>query len=117
MRLLKGFITAGFIMLVGVACATSKQSIEIFYSPTCPHCHHAMEWIDGELTDQYKNLDIKKRNVMRGDNLDLFRNAMKKCGYTSGAIPVIIVNNDKCFQGYSARINSDIIKALGPVKK
>ncbi len=107
-----GKIFLGLVFANFISNAIAAQNIEIYYSPTCPHCHHAMNFIDKTLSVQYKDLQVNKVNVTEQQNRDLFVTVLKKCKFQSGGVPVIVVN-DKCFQGYAEFMNTDIMAALG----
>lgn len=85
--------------------------ITIYYSPTCPHCHHALEFISNNLVYEYENLNVTKVNVMESANRDEFMTTLKKCEYESGGVPVLVVG-EKCFQGYGDSRQDDIRAAI-----
>lgn len=86
--------------LFGFMGSARAADITIYYSPSCPHCHHALEFFSNTLVYEYPELKITAVNVPASDeNIEKFRAVIKKCEYTSGGVPVIVVG-DKCFQGY-----------------
>jgi glutaredoxin len=89
------------------AVSARAADIDIYYSPTCPHCHHAMEFLDGTLVKEMPGISVEKINVTEEKNLNAFRDALKKCEYTSGGVPVLVVKG-KCFQGYAGFMNDEI---------
>ena len=91
--------------------AASAANITVYYSPTCPHCHHAREFISSTLIYEYPNLVVSEVNVMDGDNTPLFQDTLKKCEYESGGVPVIVVG-EKCFQGYADFMQKDLREAV-----
>lgn len=111
MKFSKIILGIGLLFITGGAFAAQK--IEIYYSPSCPHCHHAMGFIDQTLIKEYKSLEVVKVNVMEQQNRDAFMAVLKKCKFQSGGVPVMVVN-EKCFQGYAEFMNTDIMAALGP---
>ena len=82
------------------AGAASAADITVYYSPTCPHCHHAREFIASTLVYEYPELKVTEVNVMDEANLPMFQETLKKCEFESGGVPVIVVG-DKCEQGYA----------------
>ena len=82
------------------AGAASAADITVYHSPTCPHCHHAREFISSTLIYEYPELKVTEVNVMEPANQEVFQEALKKCEFESGGVPVIIVG-DKCEQGYA----------------
>lgn len=96
------------LFFVGTAVATD---ITIYHSPSCPHCHHARDFFKTNLIYEYPTLSITEVNVMDESNRQMFFDAIKKCGYESGGVPVIVVG-EKCFQGYADFMQKDIRKAV-----
>lgn len=80
--------------------AASAADITVYYSPSCPHCHHAREFITSTLVYEYPELKVTEVNVMEQANLPKFQEALKKCGFESGGVPVLVIG-DKCEQGYA----------------
>jgi glutaredoxin len=104
----KLFIMTSVVLLF--ACKAKAADITIYFMPTCPHCHHAMEFLD---TDKdMKALEIEKIDVTKDKaNADLFFAQLKKCELTSGGVPLIVING-KCLQGYGPDTGKDIKKLL-----
>ena len=80
--------------------AASAADITVYYSPSCPHCHHAREFIEGTLVYEYPELKVTQVNVTKPENRDAFRAALTKCEFESGGVPVLVIG-DKCEQGYA----------------
>ncbi len=91
--------------------AASAADITIFHSPSCPHCHHAREFISSSLIYEYPTLKVTEVNVANADNRDMFLDALKKCKYDNGGVPVLVVG-EKCFQGYADFMQSDLRNAV-----
>ena len=89
----------------------NAADITIFYSPTCPHCHHARDFIGSTLIYEYDNLKVSEVNVMNIDNRQAFVDALFKCGYQSGGVPVMVIG-EKCFQGYADSMQGDLRAAI-----
>lgn len=96
----------------------NAADITIFYSPTCPHCHHARDFISSTLIYEYDNLKVSEVNVMNVDNRQAFVDALFKCEYQSGGVPVMVIGDMnskdgfKCFQGYADSIQGDLRAAI-----
>ena len=99
--------------LCGVAFvgAASAADITIYYSPTCPHCHHAREFISSTLIYEYPQLKVTEVNVFEDANRPTFEAALKKCEYESGGVPVLVVG-EKCFQGFADSMADDLRAAV-----
>ena len=89
-------------VLSGIAFigAASAADITIYHSPSCPHCHHAREFISSTLIYEYPELKVTEVNVADRANLSAFQAALKKCEFQSGGVPVLVIG-DKCEQGYA----------------
>ena len=96
----------------------NAADITVFYSPTCPHCHHAREFISSNLIYEYDNLKVSEVNVTNVDNRQAFVDALFKCGYQSGGVPVLVIGDMntkdgfKCFQGYADSMQGDLRAAI-----
>lgn len=103
-------------LLLAICCftfagAANAADITIFYSPTCPHCHHARDFISSTLIYEYDDLKVTEVNVMNVDNRQAFVDALYKCGYKKGGVPVLVVG-EKCFQGYSDASQAELRAAV-----
>ncbi len=77
----------------------NAADVTIFYMDTCPHCHHAMDFIEGKLMKDTADVNYEKVNLASEENRAKFFNAKEDCGLSSNGVPVIIANGH-CFQGY-----------------
>ncbi len=91
--------------------AASAANVTLYYSPTCPHCHHAREFIEGTLVYEYPTIFVTQVNVMDQANLPAFQEALKKCEYESGGVPVMVIG-EKCFQGYADFMQDELRAAV-----
>ncbi len=105
LKLLFAFICGAFIGNANAA------DITIYYSPTCPHCHHARNFIENTLIYEYADLKVSEVNVANRDNYQAFVDALHKCDYTTGGVPVLVIG-EKCFQGYADSMQSDLRAAV-----
>ncbi|MBO7644777.1 MAG: hypothetical protein J6S57_00540 [Alphaproteobacteria bacterium] len=96
---------------LGLISSVYAADITIFYSPTCPHCHHARDFIKNELIYEYENLKVTEVNATLSENRQQFIDALKKCEYTNGGVPVLVIG-DKCFQGYGQSSQTSIREAI-----
>lgn len=91
--------------------AASAADITVYYSPSCPHCHHAREFISNNLVYEYPTITVTEVNVMDQANLPKFQETLKKCEYESGGVPVLTIG-EKCFQGYADFMQSELREAV-----
>ncbi len=96
---------------IAFAGAASAANITIYYSPTCPHCHHAREFISNTLVYEYPNLTVSEVNVFDEANNQKFADTLKKCEYESGGVPVLVIG-EKCFQGYADFMQQELRDAV-----
>jgi glutaredoxin len=85
---------------VGFVGAASAADVTIYYSPSCPHCHHARDFVSNTLVYEYPELKVTMVDVTNPENTPLFQDALKKCEFESGGVPVLVIG-DKCEQGYA----------------
>lgn len=97
----------GLFMFGGAFAA----DVTIYYSPTCPHCHHARDFVSNNLVYEYPSVRVNMVNVMAESNRPEFIDALKKCKYESGGVPVLIIG-EKCFQGYGDSMRDDLRRAV-----
>jgi glutaredoxin len=108
MKFLKGLFFVFCCLFVG---AVNAADITLFYSPTCPHCHHARDFISTALIYEYNDLKVSEVNVTNIDNRQAFVDALFKCKYQSGGVPVIVIG-EKCFQGYANSMQDALREAI-----
>ena len=104
----KFFATLAGALFFGNAFAAD---ITVYYSPTCPHCHHAREFIAQNLIYEYPDIKVTEVNVVEAANRSEFMEVLKKCEYESGGVPVLVIG-EKCFQGYADFMADDLRKAV-----
>lgn len=101
-----------FALMCGVVVfGANAADITLYYSPTCPHCHNARNFIEMNLIYEYDNLKVTTVNATEADNRQEFMDALKKCEYESGGVPVLVVG-EKCFQGFGESTKSKLREAI-----
>ena len=111
MKKLKKISLLSAIFGISFIGAASAADIKLYYSPSCPHCHHAREFFVNRMVYEYPNLRIVQINVMDQANLPAFQDTLAKCNYDNGGVPVIVVG-DKCFQGYADFMQQELRDAI-----
>lgn len=91
--------------------AASAADVTLYYSPSCPHCHHARDFFVNKVVYEYPDVRVVQVNVMDHANRPMFERVLEKCNYTSGGVPVIVVG-DKCFQGYADFMQQELRDAV-----
>ncbi len=91
--------------------AASAADITVYYSPTCPHCHHAREFFNTTLIYEYPELKVTEVNVTEEANFPKFQETLTTCKYDNGGVPVIVVG-EKCFQGYADFMQQELRDAV-----
>ncbi|MDR1360976.1 MAG: hypothetical protein LBJ18_01545 [Rickettsiales bacterium] len=92
------------LLFVGAANAAD---ITVYFSPTCPHCHHAREFINGKLVKELPNITVEEIDVMQEKNRPAFEAVLKTCNYDNGGVPVMVIKG-KCFQGYADFMDQEL---------
>ena len=91
--------------------AAPAADITIYYSPTCPHCHHARDYTNNNFIYEYPTINVTTVDVTVPENRALFMDVLKSCDYSSGGVPVIKIG-DKCFQGFAESMADDLRAAI-----
>ena len=93
------------------AFGANAADITIYHMPTCPHCHHARDFVSNNLIYEYPELKVTLINVTDAANREEFMATLKKCKYESGGVPVLVIG-EKCFQGYADSMVDDLRAAV-----
>lgn len=108
-KLFKNVMFVAFVIVCGIFTLNSKTAVGgdkveviLFYSPTCPHCHHAMEFLDKNVAPKYKNLTITKYNTSTKVGANYYFHYAKKLNMdNAGAVPLAVFG-DKYELGFGS---------------
>lgn len=101
-----------FLFISNFASAQQNSQIELFYSPTCPHCLAERNFLK-ELPDKYY-VEIKEYNIADKSTIALLNEYYNKYNVpneTRGAVPATFIG-DKYFIGFNEDISKNIISCL-----
>jgi len=98
----KIFLVSGLLSAVSVSAMAAPQ-LTIYYSPGCPHCHHARDFIANDLIIEYPDLVTKQVNVDQPGGPEAFQAAVKDCKLDSMGVPLVVIDG-KCVQGFGDEI-------------
>ena len=104
-------ILSSVLLGLGLIFGANAANITVYYSPTCPHCHNVRDFINNELIYEYDDMKVYEVNAANPDNRQIFIDALSKCEYKTGGVPVLVIG-EKCFQGYSKSMQGDIRAAI-----
>ena len=98
------------ICLIGIfsisSCEANSKNPEteiiIFYSPTCPHCHKALTFLD-EISPKYKDITITKYNTSTNTGANYYFHYTKKLGLTTNAVPLAIFGGKTHELGFGSK--------------
>ena len=90
---------------------SSAADMKIYYSPTCPHCHHAKDFTNNNFIYEYPTITVTTIDVTVPENRALFMEVLKSCDYSSGGVPVIKIG-EKCFQGFGETMADELRAAI-----
>ena len=101
------------VSLLGLlfVCSANAADIKMYYSPSCPHCHHAREFIMETLVYEFPDMTLTMIDVTKPENRPEFRTAVENCGFESGGVPVMVIG-EKCEQGYADFMQDDLRAAV-----
>ncbi len=99
------FAVIGFM---GVATAADMT---IYYSPTCPHCHHVKDFTNNNFIYEYPMMRVTTVDVTVPEHRALFMDVLKSCDFSSGGVPVIKIG-EKCFQGFGESMADELRAAI-----
>lgn len=87
--------------------SVEQNGVYLFYHPSCPHCHKAMEFIDENLKDKYKDTAFYRINITEKRNSQLFKQYGIEYGLEPAkmGVPTIFIG-DKYMVGYDKHSNS-----------
>ncbi|MCL2749099.1 MAG: LPXTG cell wall anchor domain-containing protein [Alphaproteobacteria bacterium] len=111
MKFSKIILTSAGIALFATN-AMAARTMTLYYSPSCPHCHHALDFVHKVLEAEYTDLKVEEVNVTEAANRQRFMDAIKACGVQGGYVPLVVIG-DKCFQGFGEATPVDYRGALG----
>ena len=93
------FIVLGvFIFISKTAFGNNKPEMILFYAPGCPHCHHAMEFLD-KISPKYPELTITKHNTSTRTGVNYYIYYKKKLNFDGNGVPVAVFG-DKYEMGF-----------------
>ena len=91
--------------------AAYSADMTIYYSPTCPHCHHAKDFTNNNFIYEYPTITVTTVDVTVPEHRSLFMDVLKGCDFSSGGVPVIKIG-DKCFQGFGEGMADELRAAI-----
>ncbi len=107
---MKKTVLSALLGLCFVGAAYSAD-MTIYYSPTCPHCHHAKDFTNNNFIYEYPTITVTTVDVTVPEHRTLFIDVLKACDYSSGGVPVIKIG-DKCFQGFGEGMADELRAAI-----
>lgn len=112
---MRRFLSALTVVLLLAACGKTENGLAddkvyFFFSNTCPHCHHALEYINAK----YPNLEMAMVNVGNPEGLDLLVKAAQKFKLGNNVGTPLIVFGDKYLMGWSSEYETEFDKYVRP---
>lgn len=107
------FIFAIFLFLIPFSLMAEEQiEVNLFSSPTCPHCAEAESFFTEYIEDS--NLDIQLNKYYIANNIDLVKSLYSEYSVPAnqqGLVPAIFIN-DSFYVGFNENTKKDIIANL-----
>ncbi len=96
-RKIKSFLILMLVCVLSVFMFVSKKAsgddkmaeLILFYAPGCPHCHHAMEFLE-KIEKNYPDLKIIKYNTATKTGVNYYFHYTKKLGIDSKGVPLAV---------------------------
>ncbi|MCL1902549.1 MAG: hypothetical protein FWG18_02905 [Alphaproteobacteria bacterium] len=110
MKKMKTLIATVFAVAF-ISGAQAAAELVLYMSPTCPHCHHAHEYITDTLVPKYPDMVVTVVNVSDKNNVEAFKTAVAKCKLESFGVPLVVIG-DKCFQGFGQLTGQQYIDTI-----
>ncbi len=96
---------------LGFVGMANAADMTIYYSPTCPHCHHAKDFTNNNFIYEYPTMKVTLIDVTNPDHRNLFADVLRGCDFSSGGVPVIKIG-EKCFQGFGEGMADEMRAAI-----
>lgn len=108
-------LLAFFFFMSKKAHGNDKVEMILFYSPSCPHCHDAIAFLD-KIAPSYPELKITKHNVSTKTGVNYYMYYKNKLNFSSNGVPVAVFG-DKYELGFgdedtSGKIYTQYIQEL-----
>ncbi len=103
------FILSILILPLKNAQASELPALNVFYSPSCPHCLAELSFL-GKIQDKYPDIVINKYNVFDSNTtrlLEKFHSDYKVPKIKQGTVPITFIDK-KYYSGFSDSIGYDI---------
>jgi glutaredoxin len=82
-------LAALFFIAKGAHGEKEKAEMVLFFSPSCPHCHKAMGFLD-KIGPQYPGLKITKHDVTTRSGMNYYTHYKKKLNIADSGVPLAI---------------------------
>lgn len=92
-------IISTIIFFVSKSARGSEVEMILFYSPSCPHCHAAIEFLDNKVVPKYPELKITKHNTSTRVGANYYIYYKKKLKFDGNGVPVAVFG-DKYEMGF-----------------
>ena len=103
------FVLSVLILPLKSVQAVELPEINVFYSPSCPHCLSELSFL-GKIQDKYPDIKINKYNVYNSNItqlLEKFYSDYKVPKIRQGAVPITFIDKEY-YSGFTDSIGNDI---------
>ena len=91
--------------------SVNAATLTLYYTPTCPFCHHAKDFINDHLREEFPDLNVIEINVSEQRNQRGFMDTISGCGLEGSGVPLIVIG-ETCLQGFSQSVGNEMREAL-----
>ena len=115
---MRRFLSALTVVLLLSACGKTENGlvddkVYFFFSNTCPHCHHALEYINAK----YPNLEMAMVNVGNPEGLRMLAQAAKDFEMGDSVGTPLMVFGDNYLMGWSVEYEPRFDEYVRPYLK
>lgn len=103
-------IVAVISFMLSAEEAQKTERFYFFYSDSCPHCHEAMPFVE-ELEKEFPDIEFKKLELSKAENLAIFNKKVEKLGIQGGGVPTFVFK-DKYIVGFKKGVFEEKIRAI-----
>lgn len=101
--------------LFGLIATAHAADMTVYWGDGCPHCAYQKQWMETDLTVQYRDLDIDMVEVWHNkENMATFTDAMAAEGLTVTGVPTTFVNGKVIVGAQIDAIQSAVDDMMAP---
>lgn len=113
-------LVTGILLVFGIsACSEGEKlnaDVVVFSQKGCPHCEHALAFINGELKNIVPGISVQEYDIRASrHNYELFRHVARLNGLDKNkslGTPLIVVNRQNVLMGWNPDYQNKLVELL-----